>query len=320
MRGTSLAYVFVALVSAVILPAGGTRDEGRFSFAIASDASRCAGPGRHDTPKDFRGVCEAIAKIGRGAFMISPGDMEPPDESKWTIEKYLGPHYPWYLAVGNHEKENPTFMAWMRAYNRGGNTLPNVVNAGPPGCRETTYSFDYKNCHFVIINEYYDGSSDTRLWGDIKHPLYRWLEADLSATTKQHIFVIGHEPAYVRPDAGNGLLRHLGDSLDAHPQTRDSFWSLLGRKNVVAYITGHTHTYSAAKADGVWQLNTGHSRGKDERDAQSTFVIVNVNGGEVAFDTYRDNGDGGPYLPRHHSVLVQGTPALQPEPAGTPSP
>ena len=38
--------------------------------------------------------------------------------------------------------------------------------------------------HFVVINEYFDGASDTGTDGDVVNALYIWLDADLSINTK----------------------------------------------------------------------------------------------------------------------------------------
>lgn len=134
-----------------------------------------------------------------------------------------------------------------------------------------------------------------------------WLVADLSATDKTHTFVFGHEPAYPQPDADNGRLRHLGDSLNAHPVNRDRFWTLLMDKRVVAYVCGHTHNYSAANVGGVWQLDAGHARGVGDTDARSTFILIHVDGGVVTFETYRDDANGGAYTLAHSGVLADGT-------------
>ena len=64
-------------------------------------------------------------------------------------------------------------MDWLRIFNRDGNTLPNIVNVGPAGCAETTYSFDYGNAHFVVLNEYFDGSSDVGADGEVWFYTYR---------------------------------------------------------------------------------------------------------------------------------------------------
>jgi hypothetical protein len=244
----------------------------------------------YDLPSYFRGVCEAIATEGSSEFLISPGDIDPPANVRWTIDKYLGSGFVWYPVAGNHETETPEDMTWLRACNAGGNTLPGVVNTGPSGCLETTFSFDYANAHFAVINQYYDGTSDIGTDGDVADALYNWLVADLAATAKQHIFVIGHEPAYVRPDMDNGRLRHLGDSLDEYPSNRDRFWSLLKQRGVAAYICGHTHNTSVFDTLGVLQLDAGHARGLGDTGAASSFMLVRVNDARITYEIYRDTG------------------------------
>ncbi len=286
-----------------------------FSFAVTADMRNYAGPDTYDTTQFYRGACEAISALGAGAFMISPGDIDPPVNVKWTIEQYIGSLYPWYPVVGNHESETPEDMDWLRLYNPGGTALPGIVNPGPVNAVETCYSFDHENVHFAVINEYYDGVSDTGTDGDVTDALYDWLAADLAATTRELIFVIGHEPAYVQRDQDCGALRHSGDSLDQwdHIENRDRFWALLQEYNVVAYLTGHTHCYSAEQLYGIWQIDAGHSRGLGDSVARSTFVMIHVNGPMVTYETYRDDGHGGPYGMADSGYLAGG-------PVPTPTP
>jgi hypothetical protein len=278
-------------------------DEDQFTFAVTADMRNYSGPG-HDSSQYFRGACEAVASRGRGAFMVSPGDIDPTTDVHWTITSTLGATYTWYPVVGNHELPgagNESYsgsnMDWLRSYDYGS------VNPGPSGCPETTYSFDYQNAHFVMLNEYCDTGGDTVRDGDVPDHLYDWLADDLNATDKAHVFVFGHEPGYPQPDADNGRVRHLGDSLDQYPAHRDRFWNLLRDKRVVAYVCGHTHNYSAVEIDGVWQLDAGHARGKGDADARSTFVMINVGANGVTFKTYRDDADGGPYVLAHTGTL-----------------
>src|SRR3990170_4017223 len=77
-----------------------------------------------------------------------------------------------------------------QVYFKYGTTPGNYASqTGPPGGVETTYSFDYGNSHFIVLNEYYNGSSDTGTDGDVVDALYNWLVADLNATDRSHIFV-----------------------------------------------------------------------------------------------------------------------------------
>jgi hypothetical protein len=256
-----------------------------------------AGSGVYNTSQYFRGAVEAILDNGAGVFMISPGDIDPPIEVRWSITQTLGVSYPWHPVVGNHEEETPTEMEWLRSFDYG------IVNPGPSGCPTTTYSFDYSNAHFIVLNEYCDTTGDDVTDGDIPDHLYNWLVADLEATSLHHIFVIGHEPAYPQPDADNGRLRHDNDSLNYHAENRDRFWDLLKSKGITAYICGHTHNYSAVTIDGVWQLDAGHARGLGDIGARSTFILIHVNGSTTVFETYRDDSNGGEYNLMHLGVL-----------------
>ncbi len=282
---------------------GQERDDDQFTFVVTADMRGYSGPG-YDSSQYFRGACEAIATRGRGAFMVSPGDIDPTSDVRWTITSTLGATYTWYPGVGNHElpgagseSYSGSNMDWLRSCDYGS------VNPGPSGCPETTYSFDYQNAHFVMLNEYCDTGGDTARDGDVPDHLYDWLVADLSATDKTHVFVFGHEPAYPQPDADNRRVRHLEDSLDKYPTNRDRFWNLLRDERVVAYVCGHTHNYSAIEIDGVWQLDAGHARGRGDTGARSTFIVINVDANGVTFKTYRDDADGGSYTLAHTGTL-----------------
>ena len=276
-----------------------------FSFFVAADMREFSGPGIYDRPQFFRGACEAMAELGSGAFMVSPGDVDPPADVYWTIREYLGEDHLWFPVAGNHETETPEDMEWLRSYNYdpNGPAPPNIARWGSPGCQETNYSFDYGGSHFVMVNQYCDGVSDTATDGDVGDALYRWLEEDLATTDKEHVFVFGHEPAFPQADADNGRERHMGDSLNQHPKNRDRFWRLLSDSGVTAYFCGHTHNYSAIQLDGVWQIDVGHSRGMGDTGARSTFVLVHVDHERVTWETYRDDGNGGAYTLSHGGTL-----------------
>ena len=293
-----------------------TAAQSPFTFAVVSDMRNYSGPGTYDTSQYFKGAVEAIGAMGPGAFLLGPGDIDPTIDVYWTITSTLGSDYLWYPIVGNHELpgggNEATYganMDWLRTYDYDANGVgvpPDIVNAGPSGCPETTYSFDYENTHLVVLNEYCDVGGDAVTDGDVPDHLYDWLAADLVAMDQKQILVLGHEPAYPQPDADNGRVRHVGDSLDQYAVHRDRFWNLLKREGVVAYICGHTHNYSAVLIDGVWQLDAGHARGVGDTGAPSTFVMIHVDDGKVMYDTYRDVHDGVyDYADiRHSGVLV----------------
>ena len=264
------------------------RPEGsiQLSFAVASDM-------RSSTGKEFyyfRGICEMLNDGGPGNFMVSPGDIDPPDSTYQTIYRYIDPEYTWYPVVGNHEAETEFDMAWLREYNRYGNTLLNITQSGPANGTETTYSFEYGDAHFILLNEYYDGESDIATDGEIGDELYQWLIFDLQRNNKPLIFVFGHEPAFPLPDQESGRIRHENTCLDKYPTHRDRFWQLLADYQVLAYLCGHTHNYSVQQFNGVWQIDAGHARGIADSGARSTFILFYVmENQDVWHYTYRMN-------------------------------
>ncbi|MBF9015010.1 MULTISPECIES: metallophosphoesterase [unclassified Oceanispirochaeta] len=266
-----VSFLFIGCSPAEKITSPFTVPEGNIltSFSVTADM-------REYTSNDinyFRGVCERLSFGGAGDFMISPGDIDPPDQAYSALQDYLGENYIWYPVVGNHEAETVSDMNWLREHNPNGDSLPGIVHLGPDNGVETTYSFDYGNLHIIVLNEYYDGTSDIATDGDITDPLYDWLVNDLTTYSKSVTLVIGHEPAFPLADEESGRIRHVGDSLDKYPVNRDRFWTLLRDNDVMAYICGHTHNYSKTKVDSVWQIDAGHARGIADTGSRSTFLM-----------------------------------------------
>lgn len=276
--------------------------DGNLKFYVVNDARDGVGPESLSTCEYFPGTLAAMRDIdGAGDLLVSPGDMTPLSATYRAITTTLGPDYLWYPGVGNHEfpgeGEETTpgdNLAWIQSYVR---QIPDrgepgeTLRAGPPGCPDTTYSFDYAGTHFVILNVYCDESGPMTTHGDVPDHLYDWLAADLQANALSRTFVFGHEPAYPQRDAENGRARHASNCLNAYPENRDRFWQLLADHEVTAYFSGHTHSYSAVRISGVWQINTGHAAGLAETGTRSTFVRVIVSPTTVNYETYRQRID-----------------------------
>lgn len=274
-----------------VLACAGCATQSSYHFEVAADMRGYAPP-EYPGPEYFEGICEAIRDSGPGAFMLIPGDLDPPERTCATLAKTIGPDYVVYPVVGNHELERPEDLPYLRKMNAGGDILPGVVRSGPPGAEETCYSFDYRDVHIAVINQFYDGQIDNTLDGDVSPALLAWLADDLEATTKPYVFVAGHEPHVVAPDMSNGRVRHNGDSLDKYPERNHAFWSLLRQHGVIAYICGHTHNASVARINGLWQIDAGHARGLGDPGAPSTYLRIFVDPGGVRCVVYRDLGAG----------------------------
>jgi hypothetical protein len=281
-----IAAVLSIIVSGLFSgPVGAENPDADLVFIVAADMRNFAHADKGTT--HFSGACEAIKEVGSGAFMISPGDLDvyPPSAVRDLIDDTIGEDYPWYAVLGNHDPESPSTMEYLREYSL---KVPNVVNRGPKGCEETTYSFDWGDSHFVVLNQYFDGEKDWGLKGEMVPELLEWLEADLAATEKSRIFVFGHEPILAMPDMDNGRIRHQGDSLDEDEENAFAFHQLLLEYGVDAYFCGHTHNTSYAKINGLWQLDPGHARGiEDASYADQMFEAI-----DEAIRKGRENGVG----------------------------
>ena len=284
----------------LILPLGASRSSGQdapateksFSFLAAGDM-RGFVKSKSGDERYFDGLCAAARRVGAGAFMVTPGDFDPPAPVRATLDQYLGTNYLWYPVVGNHEIETPEDMSWVEAWARRG--IPHLVRHGPPGAELTTYSFDYGNSHFVAVNDYFDNRAIAKSKGAIAEKTLAWLEKDLASTTKPLTFVIGHQPIESLPDMDTGRVRHHGETVSTNSLAAKRFVELLNKYHVRAYICGHTHNSSIAKVHGVWQADSGHGRGAGDHGSPSTFLKFQVKGERVWVEVYRSTTNGGDY-------------------------
>lgn len=251
-----------------VLPAGrppvAAPGEPSFHFTVTSDP--------HLQPANYDRVLAAMQENsdGQGAFQVVVGDVcdkpgQSPQALRDMIDVRFGRDARWFAVVGNHDADvaaTSAAMTWRKdEFNAGRAGRPPLrampgLRPGPPGCAETTYSWDEGNAHFVVLNLYWNGGtepgSDAAGEGDVVPALLAWLAHDLAANTKPFVFVFGHEPAFPR-------YRHVGDSLDHDPGNRDAFWRLLSAHGVQAYFCGHVHRYFKEQRDGVWQICDGHA-------------------------------------------------------------
>ncbi len=265
---------------------------------------------------------------GPGTFVITPGDIDPPDLVRTEIAKTIGKNIPWFPVVGNHDA-NKTSMTYLRNYLA--KELPalfpphiSAFTPGPPGAAESTYSFDAGPVHIAVINEYWDGTktrdADFKSREDVVPALNQWLDADLKKSTQPWKIVVGHEPAFPQADQDWSRLepkvnseRHAESSLNAKVEHRDAFVKTLADNHVTAYFCGHTHRYSRFQMPNtsIWQIDSAQARGETKSWKYDAFLIVAASDTEFKVSVYRNLKTRGTFELTDHLDL--------PTPAATPA-
>lgn len=257
----------------------------QFSFVVFSDNYGGQDSGLRRVAQD------AVDRDPNVRFLTSAGDTPSFQRVRGVIDQRLNRRppcgadvFPWFPATGNHDAESQQNMEWWAtkwaamwesdpAQSRLATQLPGLDNfrRGPLHVQGTNglikidpgsiYSFDYKNAHFVFINNYeQDIIADPAagVW-DYNGVLYDpatsqldWLKEDLQLNTKPFIFVFGHvailTPCYNRippntyyPCSGPPP---PGWSEHNSPFQTTELTRLLAEHNVMAYFHGHDHVPS----------------------------------------------------------------------------
>ena len=198
--------------------------------------------------------------------------------------------------AGNHETENATKVAtapaervWLRDLSsyiaRGGNGPTAGVDGYTTDQSRMTYSFDYKDSHFVTIST--DGV------GKDWHVPTTWVASDLAAAKargQKHVFVFGHKPAYPYPGVPT-------DGLSFDVASRDLFWSSLETSQAEAMFSAHNHVFWRGQPMGkTWQVIAGNGGTSLDATADTSipgtgkyfgFTLVQVlNSGRVILKSY----------------------------------
>jgi len=130
---------------------------------------------------------------------------------------------PYYLVVGNHDVWDEVSQ---QIY---------LEECGP-----LYYSFDYKGCHFIVL--------DTEIPGQVNYitgEQLQWLKGDLEHhKDATHIFVFMHRPVWAYEGTPGKVWMH-----DIHP--------LLVKYGVDIVFSGHWHVYEIDYRDGIRYVITG---------------------------------------------------------------
>ncbi len=258
-------------------------------------------------------------------FSIPDNGWQSRNNTYWRYAKQLlknpnrnGNYIPLFMGLGNHDAEV------MDSVNYSVEVLGPKLSSSLPGLRNfregpydvypngyedrnLTYSFDYKNAHFIMLNGYFhdllldpprnrfDTGYSPR--SCISLNMLDWLEYDLSQTNATFKFMFYHEGAHPVPGG-----RHTGDSFDdsgcpgnynsttgTRPM-RDRFWSLLAKYNVTANFVGHAHHNTATWANDLYGENGAVY--EIESGVPPALAVVNIKGDDASLKLYNVYYDG----------------------------
>lgn len=256
-----------------------------FSFAILGDTQK------FDSSNNEGGLQKAVKNIAEKnvGVVMTEGDLLGSCDGGSGCEKKLGE---WKNALGSFYSKTYEMMGdndrtggekadalWQKFFD-----LP---QNGPEGYKELSYSFDFQNSHFVVLN------SEKPKEHTVDKIQRDWLDQDLSTNTKDNTFVFFHEPAYP-------VSSKIDESLDADKTNRDSLWQILKDRKVTAVFNGHEHIASRKRIDGIYQFVFGNTDSLDHELPKTGMVdysyqgkhygIVDVSGKEVTVNVYSVDG------------------------------
>lgn len=138
---------------------------------------------------------------------------------------------------------------------------------GPAEEKNLTYAVEFDNLLFIVLDQYTHPHRVNQVW----------LDSVLSATTSDHVFVAGHEPAF--------KLAYT-NCLSVYHCDRNLFWESLADAGVEAYFCGLDHFYDHAI------LYDGHAN----NDGDLHQITAGTGGGALHADG-EYNGDNGTWRP-----------------------
>ena len=166
-------------------------------------------------------IMEPVYDAGIGVY-VSRGNHEIMDVWGYRIRPDIDPQ-------DNHATR------WLNVF--GSDLYPEqkLPDNGPAPEKYMTYAVTHKNALIISLDQYAGINHDT-----IHMVNQEWLNAQLAANTRPHIFIAGHEAAF--------RAMHT-DCLDNRTAERDAFWASIRNAGGRTYFTGHDHFYDHALID-----------------------------------------------------------------------
>jgi len=131
-------------------------------------------------------------------------------------------------AIGNHEMHAPDADDVWRKAMSGNRSNP---DNGPAKEKGLTYSYVFKNCLFISLDEFQEESPTIN---------QTWLDGVLKAPHPPHVFAFAHKAAF--------YVGHHDDIMSTVPAARDTFIKSLVDAGARTVFFGHDHLYDHSSA------------------------------------------------------------------------
>lgn len=271
-----LKWVFFITIAGLLFSA--PLQAASVKFIVAGDSRGPFG----GTPTNEEILAEIAAEtVAEGAdFILVPGDLVWGYSSMGTLQDQLAewktimqPVYDAGIGVypcrGNHElaQDDNAGTAYNESFS-GPYALP---TNGPAGEVGLTYSFSQENIFVVALDQYFESGTSTHKVNQ------EWLDTQFAANTLPHVFVFGHEPAF---------LIGTQTSLDENPVERNTFWESIAAEGGRTYFHTHDHLYAHARIDD--------GDGDPNNDVHQ-FDVATIT--SSFYDAPLYNGNNAPYTP-----------------------
>lgn len=224
-----------------------TSNPNSFSFVVFGDVQ--------EGHKTFIDLVDKVNQEEAVDFAVIVGDMAEygREESYKNFLKILSNlKVKYYPVPGNHDLVKYGYKYYQKYF-------------GP-----YYYSFDYKNSHFVVLNNALNSSFHKKQ--------FNWLKKDLAQTKKENIFVFMHRPMFDPTEI-------YDDYIMSGRETVKELMKLFNKYKVDYVFAGHLHAYANAKRDNVIYVVTGGAGAQLHLPYYfggfHHYVKINVDGNEI---------------------------------------
>lgn len=208
------------------------------------------------------------------------------------------------VVQGNHETYDNSYNSTKPQYLT---NQFNVYQNGPDGLKGQTYSYNYGNAHFVVLDSQEDEETTIAKGADILEPQKKWLDTDLSTAAQnpniKFTFVFFHKTPY------------YNKANRANTAVKNAFTPIFDKYHVDVVFNGHDHGVSrtfpikgdefySRPSDGTVYYVTGRSGNKYYNDLSSKvwdsffydpqdqpcYESVEVKGGAATIKSFKQDG------------------------------